>query len=176
MTNEDSAFGPGMMFGIPGPGPKSDGKKIKSDPKKEKGKKIKPKKKMKNLQTFDEFVNENYSVNEAKIEKMSKAWYYEEVKIDGFEPYSTIKADKDSTKAGTALYNFLEKDKAFDKSGFTLSGEMPELKTIKAGDKAEFTLIDAKTDKDFKVEIESRDKDPISGKNVKYLYIKVYRK
>jgi hypothetical protein len=38
--NEDSAFGPGMMFGIPGPGPKKDTKGIPSDPKMEKGKSI----------------------------------------------------------------------------------------------------------------------------------------
>jgi len=35
--NEDSAFGPGMMFGIKGPGPKKDTKGIPSDPKKLKG-------------------------------------------------------------------------------------------------------------------------------------------
>ena len=40
MIDEDSAFGPGMMFGIPGPGPKDDRKPIPSDPKKEKGKEI----------------------------------------------------------------------------------------------------------------------------------------
>lgn len=40
MKNEDSAFGPGMMFGIPGPGPKKDTKGIPSDPKKKKGKMI----------------------------------------------------------------------------------------------------------------------------------------
>jgi hypothetical protein len=38
--NEDSAFGPGMMFGINGPGPKKDTKGIPSDPKKLKGKSI----------------------------------------------------------------------------------------------------------------------------------------
>lgn len=55
MINEDSAFGPGMMFGIPGPGPKKDRKPIPSDPKKEKGIEIK-KYKMKNLKTFEEFI------------------------------------------------------------------------------------------------------------------------
>jgi hypothetical protein len=35
--NEDSGFGPGMMFGIKGPGPKKDTKGIPSDPKKLKG-------------------------------------------------------------------------------------------------------------------------------------------
>lgn len=54
---EDSAFGPGMMFGIPGPGPKRDTKGIKSDPKKEKGININ-KKKMKNLQTYEDFLIE----------------------------------------------------------------------------------------------------------------------
>jgi len=62
LTNEDSAFGPGMMFGIPGPGPKKDTKGIPSDPEMEKGIEVgnkKKKYKMKNLQTFEEFVLEN---------------------------------------------------------------------------------------------------------------------
>jgi hypothetical protein len=62
MINEDSAFGPGMMFGIPGPGPKRDTKGIPSDPKKEKGKTIK---KMKNIPTFEDYVIEQ-TLNEAK--------------------------------------------------------------------------------------------------------------
>lgn len=64
-VKEDDAFGPGMMFGIPGPGPKADRKPIPSDPKKEKGIDIKSKKKMKNLLTFEDFVYENNSLNEA---------------------------------------------------------------------------------------------------------------
>jgi hypothetical protein len=55
MINEDSAFGPGMMFGIPGPGPKKDTKGIPSDPEMEKGKEI-GKTKMKK---FKQFVNED---------------------------------------------------------------------------------------------------------------------
>lgn len=66
-TNEDSAFGPGMMFGIPGPGPKADRKPIPSDPKKEKGIDIKSKKKMKNILTFEEFVNESNSETNESI-------------------------------------------------------------------------------------------------------------
>jgi hypothetical protein len=57
---EDSAFGPGMMFGIPGPGPKRDTKGIPSDPKKEKGKEI-GKTKMKK---FKQFVNEDLPTQE----------------------------------------------------------------------------------------------------------------
>jgi hypothetical protein len=60
MINEDSAFGPGMMFGIPGPGPKKDTKGIPSDPKKEKGKEI-GKTKMKK---FKQFVNEDLPTSE----------------------------------------------------------------------------------------------------------------
>jgi hypothetical protein len=55
--DEDSAFGPGMMFGITGPGPKRDTKGAPSDPKKEKGKTIKT---MKNLPTFEEFMSESF--------------------------------------------------------------------------------------------------------------------
>jgi hypothetical protein len=58
--NEDSAFGPGMMFGIPGPGPKRDTKGIPSDPKKEKGIQIKKNK----MKKFKEFVNEGLPTKE----------------------------------------------------------------------------------------------------------------
>jgi hypothetical protein len=61
---EDSAFGPGMMFGIPGPGPKRDTKGIPSDPKKEKGIHIKTKKKMKNILSLEDFVNEGLPTKE----------------------------------------------------------------------------------------------------------------
>jgi len=55
---EDSAFGPMMMFGVTGPGPKADRKPIPSDPKKEKGINIKNMKSMKKFLTFEQFVNE----------------------------------------------------------------------------------------------------------------------
>ncbi len=58
-VKEDSAWGPMMMFGVTGPGPKADRKPIPSDPKKEKGIDIKNFKKMKNIQTFEEFILEN---------------------------------------------------------------------------------------------------------------------
>jgi hypothetical protein len=60
--NEDSAWGPGMMFGVTGPGPKRDRKPIPSDPKKEKGINIKTMKKMKNLKSYDEFLNEEKEI------------------------------------------------------------------------------------------------------------------
>jgi hypothetical protein len=69
-TYEDSAFGPGMMFGIPGPGPKKDTKGIPSDPEMEKGIEINNKKKkykMKNIITFEDFVNEGYVNEELSI-------------------------------------------------------------------------------------------------------------
>lgn len=62
-TFEDSAWGPMMMFGTTGPGPKQDRKPIPSDPKKEKGIDIKSKKKMKNVLTFEEFLNESVSTS-----------------------------------------------------------------------------------------------------------------
>jgi hypothetical protein len=76
---EDSAFGPGMMFGIPGPGPKPDRKPIPSDPKMEKGIDIK-KKKMKNLKTFEDFIFES-ELNELKltsygVKELLSAIYY----------------------------------------------------------------------------------------------------
>jgi hypothetical protein len=65
---EDSAFGPGMMFGIPGPGPKKDTKGIPSDPKKEKGIHIKTKNKMKN---YKEFINEGLPTKEIDPSKFA---------------------------------------------------------------------------------------------------------
>jgi hypothetical protein len=125
---------------------------------------------MKYLKTFEEFVNE------AKIEKMSKAWYFEEVKISGFDPVSTIKADKNATKAGSALVAYWEKGKELDKSGFTINDEsILDLSNAKKGDKIEATLIDSKTDKDYKVKIEIRDIDSISGKAANFAYVQVYR-
>lgn len=129
-----------------------------------------------NLKTFNEFVNENNELNEAKIEKMSNAWYFEEVKISGFDPVSTIKADKNATKAGSALAAYWEKGKALDKSGFDTNDESKlDLSKAKPGDEIEVTLIDSKTDKDYKVKIEIRDTDPISGKAANFVYAKVYR-
>lgn len=79
---EDSAFGPGMMFGIPGPGPKRDTKGIPSDPEKEKGIKIKKKKMLK----FKEF-SENLSVMEATTSwsKMMKG-----VRSGGSGPWTLV--------------------------------------------------------------------------------------
>ena len=61
MIDEDSAFGPGMMFGLPGPGPKKDTKGIPSDPKKEKGKEIGRTK----MKKFKQFVEEDLDIHEA---------------------------------------------------------------------------------------------------------------
>ena len=54
MINEDNGFGPAMMFGIPGPGPKKDTKGIPSDKSKEKGMEIKDMKK--GFLKFKEFI------------------------------------------------------------------------------------------------------------------------
>jgi hypothetical protein len=56
---EDSAFGPGMMFGVPGPGPSKDTEGIPSNKKKEKGKMIK-----KSFQKFESFLAEEKALNE----------------------------------------------------------------------------------------------------------------
>jgi hypothetical protein len=79
---EDSAFGPGMMFGIPGPGPKRDTKGIPSDPEKEKGIEIKKRKMLK----FKEF-SENLSVMEATTSwsKMMKG-----VRLGGSGPWTLV--------------------------------------------------------------------------------------
>ena len=54
MVEEDNGFGPAMMFGIPGPGPKKDTKGIPSDKKKEKGLEVKNMKK--SFLNFKEFT------------------------------------------------------------------------------------------------------------------------
>ncbi len=56
---EDSAFGPGMMFGVPGPGPSKDTKGIPSDKKKEKGKES-----IKSFRKFENFLEEERELNE----------------------------------------------------------------------------------------------------------------
>jgi hypothetical protein len=54
VIQEDNGFGPSMMFGIPGPGPKKDTKGIPSDKKKEKGIEVKNMKKF--IPSFEEFI------------------------------------------------------------------------------------------------------------------------
>jgi hypothetical protein len=54
VVEEDNGFGPAMMFGIPGPGPKKDTKGIPSDKKKEKGIEVKNMKKY--IPSFKEFT------------------------------------------------------------------------------------------------------------------------
>lgn len=73
MIDEDSAFGPGMMFGIPGPGPKKDTKGIPSDPKMKKGIEIKNMKKMNHLPTFEDFLNEEYVSPQEKERRLREA-------------------------------------------------------------------------------------------------------
>lgn len=132
---------------------------------------------MKNLQTFEEFLNE--SVNESKIEKMDKAWYYEEIKVPGFKANNTtVKSAKDSTKAASALVNYWEKGKSFDTAGFTIKPE--DLKSLESIAKSKvdeivtIKLIDGKTDKDFSIEMEVRDKS-LGVPSEKHLYVKISR-
>ena len=128
---------------------------------------------MKNLHTFEEFLNE------AKIEKMASAWYYQEVKVPGFETgASTVKSDKDTTKAASALVNYWEKKKPFETAGFTISPErlktLEKLSEAKVGEVISITVVDGKTDKDYKIEIEVRDKY-LGRPAEKHLYVKVQR-
>ena len=78
-TNEDSAFGPGMMFGITGPGPKADSPKIPSDKKKEKG--ITPKQMKKIIPTFKKF-NEGFAYVKDPFREGDKI-FNKNIKIDG---------------------------------------------------------------------------------------------
>jgi hypothetical protein len=55
VVEEDNGFGPGMMFGIPGPGPKKDTKGIPSDKTKELGVEVKNMKK--SFLKFKEFTS-----------------------------------------------------------------------------------------------------------------------
>lgn len=113
------------------------------------------------------------SVTEAKIDKMSKAWYYEEVNIPGFDSTkNTIKADKDSTKAASALVAYWEKGKSFEKSGFTVSDESAfDLSKANVDDTIKVTLIDGKVDKDYKVKMQIRS---LNGESP-YIYTWVFR-
>lgn len=130
---------------------------------------------MKHIQTFEDFVNES------RIDKMSKAWYYEEVVVPGMGAnLTTVKSEKDATKAASALVSYWEKKQTFDSLGFTISAE--DLKKLEGVEKAKvdevFTIkvIDGKADKDYSFEIEVRDKDYALGVSVpKHLYVKVQR-
>lgn len=128
---------------------------------------------MKYVNNFEDFVNES------RIDKMSKAWYYEEVVVPGMGAnLTTVKSEKDATKAASALVSYWEKKKTFDSLGFTISAE--DLKKLEGVEKAKvdevFTVkvIDGKTDKDYSFEIEVRDK--VMGTPApKHLYVKVQR-
>ena len=88
--NEDNGFGPGMMFGISGPGPKADSKIIISDPEMEKGIEIDNKKKykMKNIKSFESFVTES-ELNEGVASLDS---YYKNAEKSVREPAKKIDA------------------------------------------------------------------------------------
>jgi hypothetical protein len=108
--NEDSAWGPGMMFGITGPGPKRDRKPIPSDPKKEKGINIKTMKKMKNLQTFEEFVNEsNSETNESIVGALGLLTLYGITSVGIW----AVKSIKYWTSKPGRLFKKLENDEEF---------------------------------------------------------------
>jgi hypothetical protein len=101
---EDSAWGPMMMFGVTGPGPKADRKPIPSDPKKEKGINIKNFKKMKKLEMFEDFINEKIDTNSINEGVASLASYYKDYEKIITEPAKKIDAilnkeiKSDSTK------------------------------------------------------------------------------
>jgi hypothetical protein len=128
---------------------------------------------MKHIQLFEEFVNE------ANIEKMSNAWYYEKIKVPGFKTeYNTIKSNKDATKAASALVAFWEKGKSFESSGFYIDNKyLTQLNDLskgkKAGDIVEIKVIDSKADKDYLFKIEFRDNKPLYNEKVD-LWIYVY--
>lgn len=75
---EDSAFGPGMMFGITGPGPKADSPKIPSNKKKEKG--ITTKEMKDNIPTFKKF-NEGFAYVKDPFREGDKI-FSKNIKID----------------------------------------------------------------------------------------------
>jgi len=76
--NEDSAFGPGMMFGITGPGPKADSPKQPSDKKKEKGITLKQMKKT--IPSFKKF-NEGFAYVKDPFREGVKI-FSKDIKID----------------------------------------------------------------------------------------------
>ena len=128
---------------------------------------------MKNIHTFEEFLNES------RIDKMSKAWYYEEVSVPGFGTnLTTVKSEKDATKAASALVSYWEKKKTFDSLGFTISPEnlkkLEDVEKANVGEVITIKVIDGKADKDYSFEIEVRDK-ALGVPAPKHLYVKVQR-
>lgn len=128
---------------------------------------------MKHVKLFEQFVNES------KIDKMSKAWYYEEVQVPGFTGNkTTVKSNKDATKAASALVNYWEKLKSFESSGFSINPDrlksLENLSLAKVDDIIEVTVVDGKADKDYKYTIEVRD-ESMGVPTDKHLYVKVQR-
>ena len=105
---EDGGWGPMMMFGTTGPGPKADRKPIPSDPKMEKGIDIKRKSKMKNIKTFEEFVNES-ETNESIVGALGLLTLYGITSV-GIWAVKSIKYW--ASKPGR-LFKKLENDKEF---------------------------------------------------------------
>lgn len=117
-TNEDSAFGPGMMFGIPGPGPKADSPKIPSDKKKEKG--IKPNQ-MKNSNTasFKKF-NEFNTFIEDPFKTGNHVWL-KTIKIGDIAVVTVVASIDGFDETHTASISVITK--SMDSSGEELASE-----------------------------------------------------
>lgn len=64
--NEDAGWGPSMMFGIPGPGPKSDTKGIPSDKEKEEGIQIKDMTKIPTFKKYTKKIEEEEAARKAE--------------------------------------------------------------------------------------------------------------
>ncbi len=116
--NEDSAFGPGMMFGIPGPGPKADSPKIPSDKKKEKGINIKPMKKpidtsFKKFNEFNTFVEDPF--------KTGNHVWIKSLKIGEFVIVNVVASITGFDETHTAMISVITK--SMDTSGEELASE-----------------------------------------------------
>jgi hypothetical protein len=116
--NEDSAFGPGMMFGIPGPGPKADSPKIPSDKKKEKGINIKPMKKsidtsFKKFNEFNTFVEDPF--------KLGNHVWIKSLKIGDIAVVNVVASIEGFDETHTAMISVITK--SMDKGGEELASE-----------------------------------------------------
>ena len=118
---------------------------------------------MKHIKTFESFLNENLNEGKRRTFKVGNVWHCDDIKAIGFESgKSAVMADVEAEDAGIALVNYWETGKSFKSSGFTIApNDLKKLENISKikphKDTVEITVVDSKTDKEWKISIILRD-------------------
>ena len=116
---------------------------------------------MQHIKTFESFVNEKKSFSGPWKDAID--WHWKEIKVIGFESgNSTMLSKPEAENAATALVSYWVDKKPFKSSGFTIASDqlkkldnMSKVKPFK--DTVEITVVDSKTDKEWKYTIILRD-------------------